>query len=338
MSFNLKNKKILITGASFIGSHLIKKLIDKKVGSIRVVNLSKNHFDTLKAYIHDIELINADLRNLETAQRYIQKMDIVFHLAADHGGRGYVNKYQADTATNLLLDSSVFLAALKVSVDKIFYASSGCVYPNYLQTNSTKKVYLKESDVKTPYDADNMYGWAKLMGELTLKNYYQEYGLKSAVGRFFTVYGENADESHAVIGSIAKAFIKQDPYKIWGNGQQIRNWTYVEDIVKGIILATEKIDDATAINLGIQEKIRVNKMVKLVFTYTGFKPKEIKYLTNMPTGPVNRVADISLARKLLNWKPKYTFKTGLRRTVDWYLKNKNTKSIKSNLEKLLMGK
>jgi len=335
---NLQNKKAVITGASFIGSHLIKKLIDKKVGSIKVVNLSKNHFDILKAYIHDIELISADLRNLETAQKYIQKMDIVFHLAADHGGRGYVNKYQADTATNLLLDSSVFLAALKVNVGKIFYASSGCVYPNYLQTNSTKKVYLKESDVKTPYDADNMYGWAKLMGELTLKNYYKEYGLESAIGRFFTVYGENADESHAVIGSIAKAFIKQDPYKIWGNGQQIRNWTYVEDIVDGIILAMEKIDNATSINLGTQERIKVDKMINLIFKYTDFKPKKIDYLTNMPSGPMNRVANISLAKQLLDWKPKYTFNKGLQKTINWYLKTKNKQKVRKHIETLLMGK
>jgi nucleoside-diphosphate-sugar epimerase len=334
----LQNKKAVITGASFIGSHLIKKLIDKKVGSIKVVNLSKNHFDILKAYIHDIELISADLRNLETAQKYIQKMDIVFHLAADHGGRGYVNKYQADTASNLLLDGSVFFAALKEGVQKIFFSSSGCVYPNYLQIDSNKKIYLKETDVRTPYDADNMYGWAKLMGELTLKNYYQEYGLRSVIGRFFTVYGENADESHAVIGSIAKTFIRQDPYKVWGDGKQIRNWTYVEDIVDGIILAMEKIDDATSINLGTQERITVNKMISLVFKHTGFKPKTIHYLQNMPSGPVNRVANISLAKQLLGWRPKYNFNIGLQKTVCWYLKTKSKQKVKKHLETLLLGK
>lgn len=331
----LKNKKVLITGASFIGSHLIKKLINKKVSSIKVVNLTKKHFSILKDYSKDIELIEADLRNLKKAQKYIHNMDIVFHLAADHGGRGYVNKYQADTASNLLLDGSIFLAALKEDIGKIFYASSGCVYPNYLQSNTTKKVYLKESDVKTPYDADNMYGWAKLMGELTLKHYYQEHGLKSAIGRFFTVYGENADESHAVIGSIAKAFIKQDPYKVWGNGQQIRNWTYVEDIVNGIILAAEGINNATAINLGTVERITVKKMVKLVLQYSNFKPKKIVFEEKMPTGPINRVADISLAKKLLGWQPKYSFKKGLKKTIYWYFKKKDSTWIKNNLQRLL---
>src|SRR3989339_1841347 len=231
---NLKNKKVAITGASFIGSHLIGELIKKQVASIRVINLTKKHFSIIKPYSSNIELLTADLRDLVTTKKYFRKIDVVFHLAANHGGRGYVNKYQADTATNFLLDGSVFLAALKENIDKIFYASSGCVYPNYLQTDTRKAIFLKETDVKTPYDADNMYGWAKLMGELTLKNYYLEYGLKSAIARFFTVYGEEAHESHAVIGSIAKAFIGQDPYKIWRDGHQIRNWTYVQDIVGGI--------------------------------------------------------------------------------------------------------
>lgn len=335
---NLQNKKVVITGAAFIGLHLIKRLIDKKVSSIRAVNLSRKHFSILKASYPDIELLTADLRSLDAARKSVRKMDVVFHLAADHGGRGYVNKYQADTATNLLLDGSVFLAALKENVGKVFYASSGCVYPNHLQTDSKKELYLKETDVKAPYDADNMYGWAKLMGELTLKNYYQEYGLKSAIGRFFTVYGENAHESHAVIGSIAKAFIGQDPYEIWGDGQQIRNWTYVKDIVEGIVLAMEKVDDATPINLGTQERVRVRVMVDQVLKYTGFKPKEVKYLTNMPSGPVNRVADISLAQKLLDWQPKFTFRNGLEKTVNWYLKTKNRPEVKAHLKTLLMGK
>jgi len=82
----------------------------------------------------------------------------------------------------------------------------------------------------------------------------------------------------------------------------------------------------------------VNKMVKLIFKYVDFKPKLIKYLTRMPTGPINRVADISMADKILGWKPKYRFEEGLKKTVNWYIKSKNKAKIKTNLEKLLMGK
>ncbi|MGB9883516.1 MAG: NAD-dependent epimerase/dehydratase family protein, partial [Microgenomates group bacterium] len=192
---NLKNKKILITGASFIGIHLIEKLINENVKSIRVVNLTNKSRETIKKkFSREIEFYHRDLRDISQAKKSIKGMDIVFHLAADHGGRGYVALRQGNTSSNFLLDGAIFKACLDEEVEKIFYASSGCVYPNYLQ-NTQDEVYLKENDVKAPYDADNIYGWAKLMGELTLKTYYKDFGLKSAIGRFFTVYGPYAKES-----------------------------------------------------------------------------------------------------------------------------------------------
>ncbi len=331
----LNNKKVLITGAAFIGAHLISKLIDKKVSSIRVVNLTGRHKDNLKEYYKYIEFYQRDLRDLGAALKSLDGIDIVFHLAADHGGRGYVDLYQGNTASNFLLDGSVFYAALKKNIDKIFYASSGCVYPNYLQKNINKKIILNETMASSPYDADNAYGWAKLMGEFTLKAYNKDFGLKSAIGRFFTVYGEKASESHAVIGTIAKAFVRQNPFKVWGNGKQIRNWTYVEDIVSGIISAVEKIDNATAVNLGTMERIRVIDMVNQVLNYVDYHP-QIEFV-DMPTGPMNRVADNALARKLLGWEPKYEFKNGLKKTVEWYYSSKNKEKIIKQLDKLLLG-
>lgn len=331
---NLRNKKILITGASFIGVHLIGKLLKEGVSRISVVNLTITHKNHLKPYLKDIKFQTTDLRDLSNAQKMIRGNDIVFHLAADHGGRGYVDLKQGNTASNLLLDGSVFKACLESNVEKVFFASSGCVYPNFAQTDTGKKLYLKESDVKPPYDADNMYGWAKLMGELTLKQYYKDFGLKSAIGRFFTVYGPYASESHAVMGTIAKAYVKQNPFEVWGDGSQIRNWTYIEDIVDGILLAIEKVDDATPINLGTQERIQVDEMVHLVVKYFDYSPK-IKHV-HMPTGPMNRVADISLAKKLLNWIPQFPLKKGLEQTIGWYIKNKNQKYIKKYLSSLLI--
>jgi UDP-glucose 4-epimerase len=335
MSLTLKNKKTLVTGASFIGIHLIKQLIKEKVASIRVVNLSSTKKPLIKSISTDIEFCTHDLRDVKAAQKDMKNIEIVFHLAADHGGRGYVDLFQANTSSNLLLDGSIFLASLKTNVEKIFFSSSACVYPNYLQRNIKDIKYLKENDMKTPYDADNMYGWAKLMGELTLKAYYKDYGLKSTIGRFFTVYGEHASESHAVMGTIAKAFIKQDPFEIWGNGHQIRNWTYVEDIVNGIIKLVKNVDDALPVNLGTTERITVNEMVQMVLTDTSFNPKKITHIS-MPTGPMNRVANISRAKTLLEWQPKFSFKEGLRKTINWYITNKNIHRIKKELDQLLI--
>jgi nucleoside-diphosphate-sugar epimerase len=134
-----------------------------------------------------VEFIRGDLREPGVARKALEGIQIVFHLAADHGGRGYVDLHQGGPASNLFLDGMVFWEALRAGVDKVVFASSGCVYPNYLQNDVSKEIYLTEDFVKPPHDADNMYGWAKLRAELTLKAYYQDFGLKSASCRYFAV-------------------------------------------------------------------------------------------------------------------------------------------------------
>ena len=106
---------------------------------------------------------------------------------------------------------SCFWEAVKAGVEKVVYASSGCVYPNYMQTDPKKEIYLREEDVKPPHDADNMYGWAKLMAELTLQAYHREHKLGAASCRYFTVYGPRGVENHAVIAMIARAFVAPGP-------------------------------------------------------------------------------------------------------------------------------
>jgi len=249
-------RSVLVTGgASFIGSHLVDALVDRGA-KVRVVDdLSSGRLDNIQALVdsNSIEFIQNDLREAEVTREALKDINIVFHLAADHGGRGYVDLNQAGPASNLYFDGLIFREARRAGVEKVVFASSGCVYPNYLQSDPDKEVYLTENMVKPPYDADNMYGWAKLMAELTLKAYYKEYGMKAASCRYFTVYGPRGVENHAVIAMIARAFIGQNPFEVWGDGNQIRNWTYVDDIVHGTILAAEKIDDGTAVNLGTMD-------------------------------------------------------------------------------------
>src|ERR1700693_6276058 len=115
---------------------------------------------------------------------------------------------------------------------------------------------------------------------------------------------------------IARAFAGLDPFEVWGDGTQIRNWTYIDDIVAGTILAGEKIDDGTPVNLGTMEGIRVLEPAQMVREMTAHKA-QIKLRRDMPTGPLNRVADNSRAKKLLSWEPQVVFRDGLRRTIDW---------------------
>jgi nucleoside-diphosphate-sugar epimerase len=330
-------REVLVTGgASFIGSHLVDALVARGA-RVRVVDdLSSGRVENLKKYWErgGIEFHSLNLTDPGMAERVVDGMSVVFHLAADHGGRGYVDLHQAACATNLTLDGLLFRACHRAQVDKVVYASSGCVYPNQLQGDPDEVLYLTEDMVGPPYDADNMYGWAKLMGEMSLRAYYKDWGLKSAACRYFTVYGERGHENHAVIAMIARAFVRQDPFVVWGTGEQIRNWTHVSDIVSGTILAAEKIEDGTAVNLGTMERTRVIDAVQEVLRYTGHTAR-IELQPDMPTGPLNRVADNALARKLLGWEPQMTFMDGLHQTIDWYFATKDREQVRAQLDRRL---
>jgi nucleoside-diphosphate-sugar epimerase len=324
----------LVTGgASFIGSHLVDRLVAKGADVVVVDNLSSGREEYLADHLAAgrIAFIYADLLDPKVAEDVTKGVSVVFHLAADHGGRGYVELHQAACASNLALDGRVFLACHKSGVEKIVYASSGCIYPNYRQRDPNEILYLTEDMAGPPFDADNMYGWAKLMGEMTLQAFVRDYGIKGVACRYFTVYGERGKEDHAVIAMIARAFAKQNPFEVWGNGQQIRNWTYVSDIVDGTIRAAERVDDGTAINLGTMERTRVIEAVREVLRYTGHEA-QILFRPEMPTGPMNRVADNSLASELLDWRPSLPFTEGLHRTIDWYFRTKDRKTVDSRLE------
>jgi nucleoside-diphosphate-sugar epimerase len=219
-------------------------------------------------------------------------------------------------------------------VKKLVFASSGCDYPNHLQEDPDEVVYLKEDNAVPPFDADGTYGWAKLMAELTLRAYHRDHGLRSVSCRYFTVYGPRAAESHAVTAMIARAYVRQDPFEIWGDGRQIRNWTYVDDVVRGTILAAEHIDDASAVNLGTGDRMTVFDTARAACEALGHHPT-FRFLPTMPTGPRNRVADGSRARELLGWRPEVPFTTGLDRTVRWYRDTHRVDEVKADLARLL---
>jgi nucleoside-diphosphate-sugar epimerase len=334
---NWKGKHVLVTGGtSFIGSSLVDALVSQGA-IVRVVDdLSTGRYEYISRLVESgsVEFIKGDLLDAEIATRSVKGIEYLFHLAAIHGGRGYVDLHNVECSMNLILDGQLFREAVKAHVEKIIFASSGCVYPNHLQSDPAKEVYLTEDLVGPPYDADNMYGWAKLMGELTLRHFVKQGLLKAASCRYFTVYGPRGKEDHAVIAMIARAFIQQNPFEVWGTGEQIRNWTYIDDIVEGTMLAAEGIDDGTAVNLGTMERIRVVDAAAMILRRMGVEVP-LKFLPDMPTGPYNRVAANRLAKELIGWEHRITFREGIVKTIDWYVNNRNPDEVRSQLQSML---
>lgn len=349
-----KNKTILVTGgASFISSHLVDTLL-REGAAVRVADdFSSGKLSNLEykfkekkksgkwvAESDNLEVWKGDLKERAFTESMMENIDAVFHLAAQHGGRGYIDTHPVECSTNMMLDQMVFAEAFKAGVDKICFASSACVYPSYLQEETGSDYLLKEEDadpfVRDKAFADLEYGWSKLMAEMTLKAYHRQYGLKTSALRIFTAYGPRENETHAIIALIAKAFVEMDPYEIWGTGEQDRNFTYVQDIVDAMILAAEKIEDGTPVNAGRDDRITLNQAAELVFEITGWRPKEIEHDLSMPQGVASRAADLSNARQILGFEPKVSYKEGFRRTIDWYFDNKNKEEVKANMNKLLM--
>ncbi|MEW6083124.1 MAG: NAD-dependent epimerase/dehydratase family protein [Chloroflexota bacterium] len=334
---------VLVTGgASFISSHLVDRLV--ALGArVRVADdLSSGRLENLSNSLNQIDFQEGDLRDRGFAKRVIDGMDVVFHLAACHGGRGFIDTHPAECAANMVLDGIVFDEARLANVQRVCFASSACVYPTQLQVAPVdgKTIYLKE-EWADPFkagaaNADGEYGWAKLMGEMNLRACWKQYGLKSVSCRLFTAYGERENESHAVIALIAKAFIGMDPYEIWGDGQQDRNFTYVGDIVEGMLRAAERIEDASAVNIGTAEHIKIIDAVRLIFAQTGFTPKDLNFDLSKPVGVFSRAADLTNTRARLEWEPTTSFAEGLQRTINWYARTHDREQVAEKLGVLLM--
>jgi len=203
-------------------------------------------------------------------------------------------------------------------VERVSYSSSACVYPPSLN----KPGYLlKESDVLSTGEgfssSDNLYGFQKIMTEMTLKVFSEEHGLKTSSCRYLTVYGAGEfPTTHAISMLCERALRREDPFIVWGSGEQERGFTYVTDIVEGQILAAEKITDGTAVNLGWEKRYKIKDVVAMILEIVDYKPKTV-YDKSKPEGPLSRALDISLARKLLGWEPRIDLQEGLETTINW---------------------
>ena len=333
--------KILVTGgASFISSHLVETLIYLGA-SVRVVDdLSSGRIENLSEVKNDVEIIVGDLRIPDVANEAVKDTEVVFHMAADHGGRGYIDSHPVQCLGNMALDHQVFLAAAKNGVKTVIHASSACAYPTVLQDSTSERTLLREDqggfNIPGHAFADGAYGWAKLMGEYQLEKVAQQFGIAGVSCRIFTAYGERENESHAAVALMAKAFHKLDPFPVWGDGTQTRNFTYVADTVTGLILSGVRLANQgkfEVLNIGVETHYTINELIESIFNAADWRPKSIDYQIDKPVGVKSRAADCTKSIEKLNWKPSVSLDEGVVNTYIWYA---NQKRDASKLDGLLM--
>jgi nucleoside-diphosphate-sugar epimerase len=316
-------KHIIVTGgASFIGSHLVDRLIDLEAKVLVLDDLSSGKVVNLQNH-ENLEFRKVDLSERENAEKHIKDASVVFHLAAIHGGRGFIETFQKLMLTNLTIDNNVFNAALKSGTSMIVHASSACAYPIKTQSSTSDLFFLSESQStigeENDSNADGVYGWTKLMGEYQLKVLSDE-KMHGRSARIFTAYGERENESHAAIALIAKSLLKMDPFPIWSTGEQTRNFTHVSDTVFGLLLLGSDQRDVNfdVCNIGTSSHIKVIDFIEEIFKQLSWRPENIERQLDKPMGVASRASDNSKISALYGWEPTKSIEIGISKTLNWY--------------------
>ncbi len=323
MSF-WKDKKVLLTGgAGFIGSHVAELLIRRGCDLKVADNLENSSPDNLHSCIDRIEFINTDLTILENCENISKDVDIVLNLAAKVGGIEFNRLHQGTMFTsNVLIQTNMLEAARKNDVERYLCVSSACVYPRYCTIPTPESEGF--NDVPEPTNLG--YGWAKRMAEVQAQCYAEEFGMKIAIVRPYNSYGPrdhfDPAKSHVIAALIKRVFDCENPLTVWGNGEQTRAFIYVEDLARGMILATEKYTVADPINLGTDEEIKIKDLVKLILDLSGKKPRpSVFFDTDKPAGQPRRNSDNSKAKAMIGFETEVPLREGLKRTIEWYSKN-----------------
>jgi GDP-D-mannose 3', 5'-epimerase len=309
-------RKALVTGAGgFIGHHMVKFL--KSQGYwVRGVDIELPQYEASDAD----EFLQLDLRELPNCLSATEGTDDVYQLAADMGGIGYITAFRADVArNNVLINAHMLEASRENRVGRYFFASSACIYPQYLQ-ESADVTPLKEEDAY-PADAEEGYGWEKLYAEKMCQYYREEGKLRTTAARFHNIYGPlgtyDGGREKAPAAICRKVALADDggEIEVWGDGEQTRSFTYVDDCVEGIhrILLS---DHPEPLNLGTDRLITINDLVDLVCEIAGKRLKK-RHVLDKPQGVRGRNSDNSRLREVLGWEPQVSLEDGLRRTYSW---------------------
>lgn len=313
-------KRVLVAGGGgFVGSHLVEILL-KQGSKVRVVGQSEKPIN-LNSCLEEVDYAKVDLSEIEDCVRSVHGMDVVFSLAAKVAGIEYNVAHPAEMfQTNILLNLNMLEASRIENVERYQCTSSTCVYPRHCKVPTPETEGFK----KNPESTVLGYGWAKRFAELQARFYAREYGMKIAIIRSTNAYGPRDNfapkTSHVIPSLIRKISTSNDSVTLWGSGNQTRSFIYVEDLARAMMEVTEKYAIADPINIGTEEEITIKRLAYLIAELSG-KNLSFKFDLTKPVGQPRKFADITKAKKKINWKPQVSLREGIKKTIEWYEKN-----------------
>ncbi len=316
----LKGQKAVVCGAGgFIGGHLVQSLLSNGVEVIRAVDIKP--LDEWYQVSKDVESLQLDLKDKESCLKTAAGANVIFQLAADMGGMGFIENNKALCMLSVLTNTHMLMAARDKGVERFFYSSSACVYNAEKQTNPDV-VALKEEDAYPALPEDG-YGWEKLFSERMCRHFEEDYGLQSRVARYHNVYGPlgtwtggREKAPAAVCRKVIEAkHSGSNQIEIWGDGKQTRSFMYIDDCTKGTQMIAES-DIHEPLNLGSDELVTINQLVDIAEEIAGVKLKR-NYKLDAPKGVNGRNSDNTLIQQKLNWAPSIKLREGLAKTYAW---------------------
>jgi nucleoside-diphosphate-sugar epimerase len=316
----MKSDRIVVCGAGgFIGGHLVADLLRQGHRSIRAVDL-KPTGEWYQVFA-EAENLSLDLQGREACEKALRDARIVYNLAADMGGMGFIESNRALCMLSVLINTHLLMAARKFDIQRYFYASSACVYAADKQL-SPEVVALKESDAYPAMPEDG-YGWEKLFSERMCRHFREDFGVVTRAARYHNVYGPHGtwtggrEKAPAAICRkvIDAKLTGKHQIEIWGDGKQTRSFMYIDDCLKGTqaIMNSEIVEP---INLGSNELVTINGLVDMVEEIAGVKLQRT-YNLKAPKGVNGRNSDNALIKQFLGWEPSVRLRDGLEKTYRW---------------------
>lgn len=316
---NTSDLVVVCGGGGFIGGHLVGDLLRQGYRRIRSVDC-KPQGDWYQRH-PEVENVVLDLEDKAACYQALQGADVVYNLAADMGGMGFIELNKGLCMLSVLINTHLLMAARDIGVKRFFYASSACVY-NADKQRDPNVTALKEADAYPAMPEDG-YGWEKLFSERMCRHFREDFGVHARVARYHNVYGphgtfEGGREKApaAICRKVLQAkFTGKHEIEIWGDGMQTRSFMYIDDCLHGTQMLTHS-DFVEPINIGSSELVSINQLVDIVEEIAGIRLHR-SYNLSAPKGVNGRNSDNTLIRSAFGWEPSTRLKDGLAKTYAW---------------------